>query len=102
MGRFEKLTKFIPVLDAEDIGVWITDHGAPHVEYQEVVFRLCDAVLAFADEHPELAGEGGNKALSNLVFAFGSEERIPGLLLGYLLNGSITAWLKELEAADNG
>ena len=101
MGKFDKLTKFLPVLDVQDIGVWTTDHGAPCVEYQEVVFRLCDAVLAFADGHPELMGEGGNAALKNLVFAFSSEERIPGLVLGYLLNGSISEWLRELKELDN-
>lgn len=100
MGKYEKLTKFIPVLDVDDIGVWVVTRYETHVEYQEVVFRFCDAVLDFCEAHPELSGEGGVPALGKLYFAVTHEEASPGLLLGYLLNGAVTAWLRELKALD--
>lgn len=112
MGKFKRLTKFIDSLDMEDLGEWITEYdsngklvGTPHVEYWDVVHRFCDAFDDFCAEEPEYLEGGGQApegagviiALNNAVMR---EERCPGVLLGYLNNGSIAEWLRELERID--
>ena len=99
---FEKLTAFIPVLDADDIALMEPPQdagGAPMPEYQEVIFRLMDVLDSFAEKRPCGSPEA-DAALGNLIAAFQREEACPGVLLGYLENGAITGWLRELKAYD--
>lgn len=91
MAEYEKLTKFIPVLSGGDLGAWIYENGELRVEYDEVVYRFCDVLEAFCEKHKP------NDTLKKLLRAVSEEERRPGLLLGYLANGTIAMWLRELE-----
>ena len=102
MKKYEKLTKFIPVLDAEGLGRWVLPEGAeetaaPEPEYQEVVFRLMDAVDAFSEKSPSGDADAA-RIVSELSAAFKQEEACPGVLIGYLENGTILGLLRELAA----
>ena len=110
MERFSGLTKFIDALDMEDLGEWITEYdssgrlvGTPYVDYWDVVHRFCDALLDFCDDNPGYEEEGaypGSDYIHALKNALDREERCPGVLLGYLNNGTIVEWLEALEAVD--
>lgn len=114
MGRFGKLTRFVDSLDMEDLGEWITEYdsqgrlvGTPYVEYWDVVHRFCTALEDFCEENPEFVAEEGEKpagadVIAALNSAISREERCPGVLLGYLNNGAIAEWLRELERLDKG
>lgn len=112
MANFASLTKFIPSLDMEDLGEWITELdsqgrlvGNPYVEYWDVVHRFCNALLDFCDDRPEYlsretdAPEGSGVILA-LRNALEREERCPGVLLGYLNNGTVAEWLRQLREID--
>ncbi len=106
MKKFDKLTKFIPALDTDAIGEWVVTDGVARVEYWEVVFRFCDAVEEFSEEHPdftEFADEGADEAhktFAKLLHAVREECRQSGLLYGYLANGTVREWLCRLEKAE--
>ena len=97
MKKYEKLTKFIPALEADVVGRWLVpeDGSAPEAEYQEVVFRLMDNLDAFIEKSPPKDPEAG-RILSELSAAFKREEACPGVLIGYLENGTIVGLLREL------
>ena len=111
MGKFNSLTKFIDALDMEDLGEWITEYdssgrlvGTPYVDYWDVVHRFCERLEDFCDENSEyldadasLPGADYIRALKN---AHDREDRCPGVLLGYLNNGTVVEWLKALENID--
>ena len=105
MAGFEKLTKLIPALDTETIGEWVVIDGVARVEYWDVVFRFCDAVEEFCEENPdftELADKDADEAhriVAKLLHAVREECRQPGILYGYLANGTVIEWLRRLENA---
>lgn len=96
----------------EDLGEWITEYdsqgrlvGIPYVDYWDVVHRFCDSVLDFCEDNPQYLDEGGEALVGAdyiraLKSAIDREERCPGVLLGYLNNGTIAEWLRELEKVD--
>lgn len=104
MGVFSKLTKFIPALKADRIGEWVLDGEATRVEYWDVVFRFCDAVEDFCADNPEFDNEfpppeadDAHRIYGKLLHAVRAESSSPGLLYGYLANGTIQEWLGELK-----
>ena len=64
MYRFEKLTKYIPLLDQTEIGNWVIDtendgtieHPIqfPFVAYSSLVSNFIDDVSGFVEDNPEL------------------------------------------------
>lgn len=99
---FEKLTGFIPVLDTEDIARMLppeADGAAPMPEYWEVVYRFMDVLDSFAEKRPCGSPEA-DALLGKLIDAFTAEGSCPGVLLGYLANGTVVGWLKELKKLD--
>lgn len=104
MSDFSGLCKFIPALSVERIGEWVVDGESTRIEYWDVVFRFCDAVEAFCEAHPDFDSEtplpgadDAHRIFSKLLCAVRTESRMPGLLYGYLANGTIREWLTELE-----
>lgn len=103
MKKYDMLTKFIPALDTDAIGEWVVTDGVPRVEYWEVVFRFCDKVEEFCEENPdytEFAPEGADEAhriIAKLLHAVRSECSTPGLLYGYIVNGTVRQWLRRLK-----
>ncbi|MBO4849121.1 MAG: hypothetical protein J5586_08220 [Clostridia bacterium] len=98
--------KFLPVLDTDDLAEWVVDRGAGDgtepvsagVEYADAVHRFCEAVFDAADEIGEpAAGDERAKIVMELKRAAEAEERCPGVLLGYLRNGTILSWVRELR-----
>ena len=63
MYRFEKLTKYIPLLDQTEIGNWVIDtendgtieHPIqfPFVAYSSLVSNFIDDVSGFVEDNPE-------------------------------------------------
>ena len=109
MERYSSLTKFIDALDMEDLGEWVTEYdssgrlvGTPYVDYWDVVHRFCDRLLDYCDDNPgyEEGAYKGSEYIRALKSAIDREERCPGVLLGYLNNGTIVEWLRALEAVD--
>ncbi len=99
---FEKLTGFIPVLDTEDIARMLppeADGAAPMPEYWEVVYRFMDVLDSFAEKRPCGSPEA-DALLGKLIDAFAAEGSCPGVLLGYLANGTVVGWLNELQKLD--
>lgn len=103
MNRYEKLTKFIPALSKNSLGEWVVQNGLPRVEYWDVVFRFCDAVEAFCEENPDFTefppedADEAHRTVGKLLHAVRAECAQPGLLYGYLANGTVIDWLKTLE-----
>lgn len=113
MEVFKSLTRFTDALDMEDLGEWITEYdsqgrlvGTPYVDYWDVVHRFCEALEDFCDDNPAYLEEGGTLPGGDYIRALKSaldrEDRCPGVLLGYLNNGTIVEWLKVLESIDKG
>ncbi|MBO4562819.1 MAG: hypothetical protein J5772_04325 [Clostridia bacterium] len=109
MDRIEKLLRFIPVLDMEGLGEWVADArairegGKPAAapEYIDAVFRFAEAAEAAEEALPaEPYGADAKKAelIHRIASAVRAEESCPGILIGFLQNGTIVGWLKELEA----
>lgn len=99
---FERLTRFIPALNMEGLGKWVpapAAGGASRVEYWEVVYRFTDVLEAFDPSAPDLPAEA-KAPLTHLKAAAEQEQICPGVLLGYLENGTLVGWLRELEALD--
>lgn len=103
MNKFKEITKFIPTLKADMIGEWVYDGETTRIEYWDVVFRFCDAVEAFAEKHPEYGefappeADGEHRVFAKLLHAVRLEPKTPGLLYGYITNGTVREWLTELE-----
>ena len=104
MSDYSELTKFIPALTVERIGEWVMDGDTPRVEYWDVVFRFCDAVEAFCENNPEYNTEYAeedadrpHRIVAKLLHAIRAESKTPGLLYGYLANGTVREWLEELK-----
>ncbi|MBQ2517813.1 MAG: hypothetical protein II536_03190, partial [Clostridia bacterium] len=53
----------------------------------------------FAEKRPCGSPEA-DALLGKLIGAFAAEESCPGVLLGYLSNGTIVGWLKALKKLD--
>ena len=106
LGRmFESLTKFLPALDMEGLGRWVKEDdtdftGAPYVEYWDVVHRFCEAAAVFCEETPKIEDPRARELVDDIASAIDREEVCPGVLLGYLENGTIVGWLKELAKLD--
>lgn len=108
MGVFKNIVKFRDAIDVEAPGEWVAEPSedgllrAPYVEYWDVVHRLCEAVLAFCDDHPgfEDGDKPGAAAVKGLRLAVEREEACPGVLLGYLMNGSVLKWIDELRGLE--
>ena len=97
---FEKLTKFLPALDTEGLGEWVVgENGAPQVEYWEVVVRFFDAVRDLNESPGEIPARA-KELIGALAGAAEREESCPGVLLGYLENGTVVEWLRELARLD--
>ncbi|GEM_PF-5630381 len=109
------LTKFIPALSWGELCEWtaepvteedIASAQAPTVEYWDVVHRFADAVLALADQAEEKGRCEDSEeepsfeecAIRSLASIIKSEEDCPGVLLGYLKNGTVLRLLKRLDA----
>ncbi len=102
MGKYDALTKFISSLDMSGLGEWIEENGSLRVEYWDVVFRFAEKLEAFYEDHNEKADESeGGRIVEELVKAFRREEDCPGVILGYLENGTVVASLKRLRAIDD-
>lgn len=104
MKRYEALTRYIDALDCEELGEWVTEYdsqgrltGTPYVDYWDVVHRFCTTL----DDQPDEPGVPGAEIIAALKSAVSREERCPGVLLGYLNNGAVVEWLRELYALDN-
>ncbi|MCR5611513.1 MAG: hypothetical protein K6F68_06765 [Clostridiales bacterium] len=103
MNKFNELTRFIPTLKADMIGEWVYDGETTRIEYWDVVFRFCDAVEAFCEKNPEygeFAAPDSDRAhhiVAKLLHAVREEPVTPGLLYGYITNGTVREWLTELE-----
>lgn len=103
---FEKLTQFIPVLEVERIGEWVAVGDSTHIEYWDVVFRFCDAVEAFCEENPDYTefaaddADDKHRLIAKLLHAVRIESQMPGLLYGYIANGTVNEWLSELKKLD--
>ena len=64
MPEFEKLTKYIPLLDHADLGRWVIDEENdgtmehpiqfPFVAYSKLVSDFIEDVGIFVEENPEL------------------------------------------------
>ncbi|WP_374998453.1 DUF6508 domain-containing protein [Bacillus sp. BR_10] len=64
MSQFNILTNYIPMLQGDDIGEWVIDHGndgtaeqpiqMPFVNYSETVRRFIEDVYTFAEQHQEM------------------------------------------------
>ncbi len=113
MGIFNGLTKYLDALDMEGLGEWVTEmdsngriYRTPYVEYWDVVHRFCDSLDGFCEEHPEYLNKDGGPEGSGIIYAIKNaierEDRCPGVLLGYLNNGTIAEWLRGLEMIDGG
>lgn len=101
MNKYDALTKFIPALDMCGLGEWVEDGDAVRVEYWDVVFRFDEKLEAFYEglTDAERKSEGGS-IVEELVSAFKREEECPGVVLGYLENGTVVSKLKRLRAID--
>lgn len=102
MKKYEKLTRFIPVFEAEDICRWrLPDEGAsgaaPEPEYQEAVYRFLDVLETFNEKTPPADPEAAD-AITQLLAAFKKEEGSPGVLIGYFENGTILNLLRVLAS----
>ena len=63
MGKYEKLTKYIDVLDGDSFGTWIIDREndgtpehpiqMPFVNYSEMVHRFIDDVYDFSETNKD-------------------------------------------------
>lgn len=93
MGRYDGLKKFIPVLDAEAPVAFEADGDTVRAEYPEVVFRFFDALEAFLDKHGDDPEAEKLEALRDI---FIREENCPGVLAGFIMNGSLADVLKSL------
>lgn len=64
LSQFNILTNYIPMLQGDDIGEWVIDHGndgtaeqpiqMPFVNYSETVRRFIEDVYTFAEQHQEM------------------------------------------------
>lgn len=98
---FESLTKFLPALDMQGLGEWVAEEDeVPYVEYWEVVSRFFDAVHDMKESAEEIGDTRAAEIICALDKAAEHEEECPGVLLGYLENGTIVDWLRELKALD--
>ena len=98
---FESLTKFLPALDMQGLGKWVAEgDGTPYVEYWEVVSRFFDAVHDLNASAEKIGDTRAAELICALDAAAEREEACPGVLLGYLENGTIVDWLRELKALD--
>ena len=100
MAIYSELTKFIPALQNEGLGEWVEDGGAMHIEYWDVVFRFADKLEAFYEANKSAPLSEGNRIVEGLVNAFRREESCPGVILGYLENGTVVEKLKMLRDID--
>ena len=108
MGIFKNIVKFRDAIDIEALGEWVAEPSeeglcsTPYVEYWDVVHRLCDAVFNFCDANPGYEDENkpGSEAIKGLRMAIEREEKCPGVLLGFLLNGSVLKWIDELRGLE--
>ena len=97
MGKYDGLKKFIPVLDAEAPIVFEEEEGCVRAEYPEAVFRFLDVLEAFLEKH---ADDPEADKLKELLGIFEREEDCPGLIAGYVLNGSLAEVLKSLGGGE--
>ena len=106
------LTKFIPALSSGELCEWVAEPvdaeniasaQAPAVEYWDVVHRFAEAVLDLADKAGESEPGPDNEpsleasAVNSLASIIRAEETCPGVLLGYIRNGTVLRLLKRLE-----
>lgn len=64
MSKFENLTKYIPMIDADDIGEWIVDNEndgtpehpiqIPFVSYSEMVGSFIEDIYDFEEANKEM------------------------------------------------
>lgn len=103
------LTKFLPALCSGELAEWsaepvsaedIASCPAPTAEYWDVVHRFAEAVFDLAERMPN-KGEGADlvaeAAVRSLAEMLGREEECPGILLGYIKNGTLTRVLGRLN-----
>lgn len=63
MNKFDRLIKYLPMLEENDIGAWIFDRRndgtpehpitMPFVKYSETVYNFIDDIIEFADKNKE-------------------------------------------------
>lgn len=60
MCQFDALTKYIPLIEQDNIGVWIVDKKddgtfiqMPYVKYSEITVMFIEEVYDFIDEHED-------------------------------------------------
>lgn len=135
---FEPITNLIPeVENAGEVGRWVFNQEprtpgvptpAPYVHYEELPFRVLDAVYEFVKDHPQYqlpdgyrtvlqdngitwSGRGMREAnisamddqcVLALIFGVSNAERFSdGTLKRFFHNGCMLRWLKRLDEIDS-
>lgn len=136
---FDSITRFIPeVENTGEVGKWVFDTEpavpgkptpAPYVHYEELPFKLLDAVYEFVKEHPAydlpdgymfILQENGiawsdagmrdadvttldDECILALIIGVACAERFSdGTIERFFHNGTMLRWLNRLDALDYG
>lgn len=85
MGKYEKLTKYIDVLDGDSFGTWIIDREndgtpehpiqMPFVNYSEMVHRFIDDVYDFSETNKDFELNRYGEILERNGLEWGSRGR---------------------------
>ena len=84
MSKFAELTKYLPLLEDDNIGSWIIDHEndgtpehpiqMPFVNYSEMVHRFIDDVYDFSDNNKDFELTRYGEILERNGLEWGSES----------------------------
>ena len=129
MKQFAELTKYIPMIERDEIGQWHVNKERlqfPFVIFSEMVHHFMDDVYALVEQYPEwglncygeileennlewnldvmsradVATLNAKCVCALLVGAIRADRFCEGALLGLFENGSIGRWLQRLKDID--
>lgn len=121
MGKFDILTKYIPLIPSDSYGEWIINHENdgtpehpktfPYVEHSEMVSNFIDDVYSFMKENKK---EWNNKpldiadvetleakyVLAMIMYALRIDRFVDDVLISYFEDGCILKWLERLKTIE--
>ncbi|MCQ2554140.1 MAG: hypothetical protein MJ171_00625 [Clostridia bacterium] len=127
MAKYEKLTKFIPVMDSDEFGEWEENGDLRYVAYHDFVYRFFDIVVDMTEDEKYYTQEGveeildecgiymmdgmtyldipvdslsGDAVLVFLNLIQREEMEEGGVILSLLEDRVILKWLERLEELD--
>ena len=108
--ELERLLKMLPAMESGDLTEWTADRvtavnipsmRAPTVEYWDIIHRFAEAVLELKEQTENGAGPTdpvAREAVGELAAMIEQEDELPGIMLGYIYNGTVINLLKQLAA----